>query len=95
MTEMLDKMQIGIAQSRRGSVNQPLTGGRFTHADILYDQWLINFMQHCSFHLSRAPYLTDDAARETAEREKVHMRLAAYLVSVQRVAEAVSLRGWL
>ena len=28
------------------------------------------------------------------EKRKVHMRLAAYLVSVNRVAEAVRLRGW-
>ena len=35
------------------------------------------------------------AVWETAEREKVHMRLAAYLVSVQRVAQAVRDRGWL
>lgn len=31
---------------------------------------------------------------ECAESEKVHMRLAAYMVAVQRVAEAVRLRGW-
>jgi glutamate dehydrogenase (NAD(P)+) len=31
----------------------------------------------------------------TAEREKIHMRLAAYLVAVQRVAQAVRDRGWL
>ncbi len=30
---------------------------------------------------------------EIAEREEVHMRLAAYLLAVQRVAEATSLRG--
>jgi len=35
------------------------------------------------------------AVWETAWREKVHMRLAAYLVSVQRVAQAVQDRGWL
>lgn len=35
------------------------------------------------------------AVWDTAEREKVHMRLAAYLVSVQRVAQAVRDRGWL
>jgi glutamate dehydrogenase (NAD(P)+) len=34
------------------------------------------------------------AVHEMAERRKVHNRLAAYLVSVQRVAEAVALRGW-
>jgi glutamate dehydrogenase/leucine dehydrogenase len=28
------------------------------------------------------------------EKEKVHMRLAAYMVAVKRVAEAVKLRGW-
>jgi len=35
------------------------------------------------------------AVWETAEREGVHMRLAAYLVAVQRVAQAVRDRGWL
>jgi len=35
------------------------------------------------------------AVWETAWREKVHMRLAAYLVAVQRVAQAVQDRGWL
>ncbi len=35
------------------------------------------------------------AVWETAKREKVHMRLAAYLVAVQRVAQAVRDRGWL
>jgi glutamate dehydrogenase (NAD(P)+) len=28
------------------------------------------------------------------EEKKIHMRLAAYLVAVQRVAEAMKLRGW-
>lgn len=32
---------------------------------------------------------------EMHEKRKVHMRLAAYLVSVSRVAEAVRLRGWI
>jgi len=36
-----------------------------------------------------------NAVWETAYREKVHMRLAAYLVAVQRVAQAVRDRGWL
>ena len=36
-----------------------------------------------------------NAVWDTAKTEKVHMRLAAYLVSVQRVAQAVSDRGWL
>jgi len=36
-----------------------------------------------------------NAVWEMAWREKVHMRLAAYLVSVQRVAQAVRDRGWL
>ena len=36
-----------------------------------------------------------NAVWETARTEKVHMRLAAYLVSVQRVAQAVRDRGWL
>ncbi len=35
------------------------------------------------------------AVWETAKNENVHMRLAAYLVSVQRVAQAVRDRGWL
>jgi glutamate dehydrogenase (NAD(P)+) len=34
------------------------------------------------------------AVHEMARRYKVHNRLAAYLVSVSRVAEAVRLRGW-
>ncbi|MHC4547468.1 MAG: Glu/Leu/Phe/Val family dehydrogenase [Planctomycetota bacterium] len=36
-----------------------------------------------------------NAVWATASEEKVHMRLAAYLVSVQRVAQAVRDRGWL
>ena len=28
------------------------------------------------------------------EQAKVHMRLAAYMVAIQRVAEACKLRGW-
>ena len=36
-----------------------------------------------------------NAVWDTAKTEKVHMRLAAYLVSVQRVAQAVRDRGWL
>jgi glutamate dehydrogenase (NAD(P)+) len=36
-----------------------------------------------------------NAVWDTAKKEKVHMRLAAYLVSVQRVAQAVRDRGWL
>jgi len=35
------------------------------------------------------------AVWDTAAKEKVHMRLAAYLVSVQRVAQAVRDRGWI
>jgi len=34
------------------------------------------------------------AVHEMARRQKVHNRLAAYLVAVQRVAEAMRLRGW-
>jgi glutamate dehydrogenase (NAD(P)+) len=36
-----------------------------------------------------------NAVWDTAKKEKVHMRLAAYLVSVQRVAQTVRDRGWL
>jgi len=36
-----------------------------------------------------------NAVWEMAKREKVHPRLAAYLVAVQRVAQAVRDRGWL
>lgn len=35
-----------------------------------------------------------NAVYETRERAKVHMRLAAYMVAVTRVAEACKLRGW-
>jgi glutamate dehydrogenase (NAD(P)+) len=31
---------------------------------------------------------------QAAQRHSVHNRLAAYLVAVNRVAEAVQLRGW-
>ena len=34
------------------------------------------------------------AVHETAQAKKVHNRVAAYLVAVARVAEAVNLRGW-
>jgi glutamate dehydrogenase (NAD(P)+) len=34
------------------------------------------------------------AVQTMAERYKVHTRIAAYLVAVNRVAEAVRLRGW-
>ena len=34
------------------------------------------------------------AVRKMAEFYGVHNRLAAYLVAVQRVAEACKLRGW-
>jgi len=35
-----------------------------------------------------------DATLETSTRYKINMRKAAYIVAVQRVAEAVKLRGW-
>jgi glutamate dehydrogenase (NAD(P)+) len=35
-----------------------------------------------------------DSVWKTRENARVHMRLAAYMVSVQRVAEACKLRGW-
>ena len=34
------------------------------------------------------------AVHETAQTRRVHNRLAAYIVAVRRVAEAVALRGW-
>jgi len=34
------------------------------------------------------------AVHKMAQEHKVHNRLGAYLVAVQRVAEAVRLRGW-
>ncbi|MCJ7667727.1 MAG: Glu/Leu/Phe/Val dehydrogenase, partial [Anaerolineae bacterium] len=34
------------------------------------------------------------AVHEMAQKKKVHNRLAAYLVAVERVAEAMKLRGW-
>jgi glutamate dehydrogenase (NAD(P)+) len=34
------------------------------------------------------------AVHNAAQEHKVHNRLAAYLVSVSRVAEAVKIRGW-
>jgi glutamate dehydrogenase/leucine dehydrogenase len=35
-----------------------------------------------------------DSVYSTREKAKVHMRLAAYMVAVTRVAEACKLRGW-
>ena len=32
--------------------------------------------------------------RDRHKDENIHMRIAAYLVSIQRVAEAMKLRGW-
>lgn len=43
------------------------------------------------YHMSRAY----DAVHDMHDEQKVHMRQAAYLVAVSRVAEAVKLRGWL
>jgi len=34
------------------------------------------------------------AVYDMSRRERIHMRQAAYLVSVARVAEACKLRGW-
>jgi glutamate dehydrogenase (NAD(P)+) len=34
------------------------------------------------------------SVHDAAQKHKVHNRLAAYLVAVSRVAEAVQLRGW-
>ena len=36
-----------------------------------------------------------NAVWELTWRDQVHMRLAAYLVAVERVAQAVRDRGWL
>lgn len=46
--------------------------------------------QKLDYHMSRAY----KAVHDMHDSQKVHMRLAAYLVSVSRVAEAVKLRGW-
>jgi glutamate dehydrogenase (NAD(P)+) len=34
------------------------------------------------------------AVHETAQEHKVNNRVAAYMVAVNRVAEAMALRGW-
>jgi glutamate dehydrogenase (NAD(P)+) len=34
------------------------------------------------------------AVQQTSQTYKVHNRLAAYIVAVKRVAEAMKLRGW-
>jgi glutamate dehydrogenase (NAD(P)+) len=47
--------------------------------------------QKLDYHMSRAY----KAVHDMHDEQKVHMRLAAYLVSVSRVAEAVKLRGWI
>jgi glutamate dehydrogenase (NAD(P)+) len=43
------------------------------------------------YHMSRAYR----AVHDMHDAQKVHMRLAAYLVAVSRVADAVKLRGWI
>lgn len=45
-------------------------------------------------HLDRKMTAAFHAVHKSATEHKVHNRLGAYLVSVQRVAEAVRLRGW-
>ena len=52
-------------------------------------------LEHVHQRLDRKMTEAFNAVWELAWSEKVHMRLAAYLVSVQRVAEAVRDRGWL
>ncbi len=47
--------------------------------------------ERLDFHMSRAY----DSVYRMHQNHKVHMRQAAYLVAVSRVAEAVKLRGWL
>lgn len=43
------------------------------------------------YHMSRAY----EAVHSMHQEQEVHMRMAAYLVAVNRVAEAVKLRGWI
>lgn len=43
------------------------------------------------YHMSRAY----EAVHAMHQEQQVHMRMAAYLVAVNRVAEAVKLRGWI
>jgi glutamate dehydrogenase/leucine dehydrogenase len=53
--------------------------------------WSLEDVQH---QLDRAMSQAYQNVYRMHKDRKVHMRLAAYLVSVSRVAEAVKLRGW-
>jgi glutamate dehydrogenase (NAD(P)+) len=55
------------------------------------DQWDIDTVYA---KLDRKMTAAFHAVHETAQRYKAHNRLAAYLVAVNRVAEAMRLRGW-
>jgi glutamate dehydrogenase (NAD(P)+) len=56
-----------------------------------YDRWKIEYVHE---RLDEAMTAAFDSVYEMRCKMDVHTRLAAYLVSVQRVAEACRLRGW-
>ncbi len=56
--------------------------GYYWEEDLVYER--LDKKMTAAFH----------AVYETAQEYKVHNRLAAYMVSVKRVAEAMQLRGW-
>ncbi len=51
-------------------------------------------LEHVHEQLDRRMTDAFNAVFDTREKAKAHMRLAAYMVSVTRVAEACKLRGW-
>ncbi|MDP9729836.1 MULTISPECIES: Glu/Leu/Phe/Val dehydrogenase [Alicyclobacillus] len=91
-TEILDKKNVLIVPDVLGNSGgvivsyfewvQNNQGFYWTEEDI--DQKLKNLMQK-SFH----------TVYSTAQKFKVNMRLAAYIVGVKRMAEAVRWRGWI
>ncbi len=69
-----------------------VTVSYFEMVQNAYDYYWDEAMVHES--LDRKMTRAFHAVHQAAKTHKVHNRLAAYLVAVNRVAEAVRLRGW-
>ena len=75
------------------------SGGIVTNIGIHFFDlllWLFGDVQECVVHERLEKKMTAAfwAVHNAAQQHKVHNRLGAYLVAVNRVAEAVRLRGW-
>ena len=64
----------------------------FEQVQNAYDYyWTLEMVQQRLDHKMTAAF---HAVHQMAQLKNVHNRLAAYLVAVERVAEAAKLRGW-